>query len=158
VLAVATTDESPVAALVAGIDRSDDVVGLHLPRTPRAGVVEVVAWLESDPDAVATVVEAVRAAGLTALACRDRPGHVVDLLVLPHLGDAVRMVDDGYASRDDVDTAMRLGCGYADGPFAMLAAVGADDVRSVLSHLSAATHLPSLAPSPLLDELAALGR
>jgi 3-hydroxybutyryl-CoA dehydrogenase len=83
---------------------------------------------------------------------------VVDFLVLPHLGDAVRMVDDGYASREDVDTAMRLGCGYADGPFAMLASVGADDVRSVLSHLAAATHLPSLAPSPLLDELAALGR
>jgi 3-hydroxybutyryl-CoA dehydrogenase len=52
---------------------------------------------------------------------------------------------------------MRLGCGYPDGPIAMLAIIGADDVRSVLSHLAAATHLPSLAPSPLLDELAAAG-
>jgi 3-hydroxybutyryl-CoA dehydrogenase len=157
VLAIASTDEAPVAALVAGVNRVADIVGLHVPRTPKPGVVEVVATLRSAPDAVATVVTAVQAAGLTALACRDRPGHVVDFLVLPHLGDAVRMVGDGYASRDDVDAAMRLGCGYSDGPFAMLAAVGADDVRSVLSHLAAATHLPSLAPSPLLDELAAFG-
>ncbi|HVU61194.1 MAG TPA: 3-hydroxybutyryl-CoA dehydrogenase [Mycobacteriales bacterium] len=157
VLAVATTDEAPVAALLAGIERARDVVGVHVPRTPRAGVVEVVATVRSDPAAVATVVDLVRGAGQTALACRDRPGHVVDYLLLPHLGDAVRMVDDGYASADDVDVAMRLGCGYADGPFAMLAAVGPDEVRSVLSHLAAATHLPSVAPSPLLDELAALG-
>ncbi|MGN6473006.1 MAG: 3-hydroxyacyl-CoA dehydrogenase family protein, partial [Mycobacteriales bacterium] len=61
------------------------------------------------------------------------------------------------ASRADVDAAMTLGCGYPEGPFVMLAAVGADDTRSVLSHLAAATHLPSLAPSPLLDELAAAG-
>jgi 3-hydroxybutyryl-CoA dehydrogenase len=157
VLAVATMDEAPVTALLAGIDRARDVVGLHLPRTPRGGVVEVVATILSDADAVATAVDVVRSAGLTALACRDRPGYVIDYLVLPHLGDAVRMVDEGYASREDVDVAMRLGCGYADGPFAMLTAVGSDDVRSVLSHLAAATHLPSLAPSPLLDELAALG-
>jgi 3-hydroxybutyryl-CoA dehydrogenase len=157
VLVVATMDEAPVTALLAGIDRVGDVVGVHIPRTPRSGVVEVVASIRSDADAVATVIDVVCRAGLTALACRDRPGYVVDYLVLPHLGDAVRMVDDGYASREDVDIAMRLGCGYADGPFAMLAAVGPDDVRSVLSHLAAATHLPSLAPSPLLDELAALG-
>lgn len=157
VLALATTDESPVAALTAGTQRGADVVGLHVPHAPRGGIVEVVATLQSDPGAVATLVEVARAAGLTALACRDRPGYIVDYLVLAHLGDAVRMVDDSYATQEDVDTAMRLGCGYADGPFAMLAAVGADDVRSVLSHLAAATHLPSLAPSPLLDELASLG-
>ncbi|HEX3900103.1 MAG TPA: 3-hydroxybutyryl-CoA dehydrogenase [Mycobacteriales bacterium] len=157
VLAVAAMDEAPVTALLAGTDRAGDVVGVHVPRTPRGGVVEVVATIRSEADAVATVVDGLRHAGLTAIACRDRPGYVVDYLVLPHLGDAVRMVDDGYASREDVDVAMRLGCGYAAGPFAMLAAIGADEVRSVLSHLAAATHLPSLAPSPLLDELAALG-
>jgi 3-hydroxybutyryl-CoA dehydrogenase len=82
---------------------------------------------------------------------------VVDTLLLAHLGDAVRMVDDGYATREDVDTAMRLGCGYPAGPWEMLEAVGADDVRSGLLHLAAATHLAALAPSPLLDELAANG-
>jgi 3-hydroxybutyryl-CoA dehydrogenase len=120
-------------------------------------VIEVVATRHSTPDAVATVSALVAAAGLTALPCRDRPGYVVEMLVLPHLGDAARMVDDGYATVADVDAAMTLGCGYPDGPFAMLDAVGADDLRSGLLHLAAATHLPSLAPAPLLDELAAFG-
>ncbi|HVS67268.1 MAG TPA: 3-hydroxybutyryl-CoA dehydrogenase [Mycobacteriales bacterium] len=157
VIGVATTDEAPVLAMTAGLADRGYIVGVHLPHAPRPGVIEVVATLHSHPDAVATLVAATRDAGLAAVACRDRPGHIVDYLVLPHLGDAVRMVDDGYADTSDVDVAMRLGCGYPDGPFTMLAAVGADDTRSVLSHLAAATHLPSLAPSPLLDELAAAG-
>jgi 3-hydroxybutyryl-CoA dehydrogenase len=74
---------------------------------------------------------------------------------MPHLGDAVRMVDERYATRNDVDTAMRLGCGYPAGPFELLDAIGADNLRSRLIHLAAATHKPSLAPAPLLDELAA---
>ncbi|HTW19478.1 MAG TPA: 3-hydroxybutyryl-CoA dehydrogenase [Mycobacteriales bacterium] len=157
VLAVATTDEAPVGTIAAGTGRAADVVGLHAARTPRPGVLEVVATIESSPAAVATVGAAVRAAGLVAVPCRDRPGHVLDLLVLPHLGDAVRMVDDHYASSADVDTAMTLGCGYPDGPFAMLDAVGADHLRSGLLHLAAATHQAALAPAPLLDELAAFG-
>jgi 3-hydroxybutyryl-CoA dehydrogenase len=157
VICAVTTDEAPVATLAAGLGRDADLVGLHLPRSPRSGVIEVVATLRAAPDAVATAVAAMTATGLTAVPCRDRPGHIVDYLVLPHIGDAVRMADDGYATREDVDTAMRLGCGYADGPFAMLDAIGADEVRSGLLHLAAATHQPSLAPAPLLDELAAYG-
>jgi 3-hydroxybutyryl-CoA dehydrogenase len=157
VIAVATSDEAPVLAMTAGIADLGYIVGIHVPHGPRSGVIEVVATLHSHPDAVATAVAAVREAGLAAIACRDRPGHIVDYLVLPHIGDAVRMVDDGYAERSDVDVAMTLGCGYPDGPFVMLDAIGADETRSVLSHLAAATHLPSLAPSPLLDELAASG-
>jgi 3-hydroxybutyryl-CoA dehydrogenase len=157
VIAVATTDEAPVAAVAAGAGGPASIVGLHLPLAPRPGVVEVVATSHSSPDAVATAVAAMQRRGLTAIACRDRPGHLVDFLVLPHLGDAVRMVDDGYASYDDVDTAMSLGCGYPSGPIAMVDTVGADNLRSRLLHLAAATHLPALAPSPLLDEIAAFG-
>jgi 3-hydroxybutyryl-CoA dehydrogenase len=155
VIAVATTDEAPVGTLAAGTGRSADVVGLHVPLAPKPGVVEVVATMHSSAEAVATAAEVVRAAGLVAVPCRDRPGYVVEMLVLPHLGDAVRMVDDSYATVEDVEAAMTLGCGYPAGPFAMLEAIGADNLRSGLLHLAAATHLPSLAPSPLLDELAA---
>jgi 3-hydroxybutyryl-CoA dehydrogenase len=157
VIAVATSDEAPVAALLAQSADPAGVVGLHVPLAPRPGVVEVVATVRSSPDAVATVAAALRARDLTAVPCRDRPGHLLDMLVLPHLGDAVRMVDDGYATVEDVDAAMTLGCGYPAGPFAMLDTVGADDVRSRLLHLAAATHLAALAPCPLLDELAAAG-
>jgi 3-hydroxybutyryl-CoA dehydrogenase len=157
VIAVATTDEAPVGTLSGATGRAADVVGLHVPLAPNAGLLEVVATMRSKPDAVATVVAVVRDAGLVAVPCRDRPGHIVERIVLPHLGDAVRMVDDRYASAEDVDTAMTLGCGYPVGPMAMVEAVGADNLRSALLHLAAATHLPSLAPAPLLDELAAFG-
>jgi 3-hydroxybutyryl-CoA dehydrogenase len=157
VIAVSTTDEAPVGTISGGTGRAADVVGLHVPMSPKPGVMEVVATLHSAADAVATVTAVVRAAGLVAVPCRDRPGHLVEMVVLPHLGDAVRMVDDHYASAADVDAAMTLGCGYPVGPFAMVEAVGADNLRSGLLHLAAATHLASLAPAPLLDELAAFG-
>jgi 3-hydroxybutyryl-CoA dehydrogenase len=156
-LAVAADDEAPVATVAAGTGRAQDVVGLHVPRAPRGSVLEVVRTIRSSDAAVAFVVAALRSPELIVVPCRDRPGHLVDMLLLPHLGDAVRMVDDGYASRDDVDTAMRLGCGYSAGPFELLEALGADDVRSGLLHLAAATHRPALAPAPLLDELAGFG-
>jgi 3-hydroxybutyryl-CoA dehydrogenase len=157
VIAVATTDEAPLGTLAAGTGRATEVVGLHVPLAPRPGVMEVVASLHSAPEAVATMRVVVSDAGLLAVPCRDRPGYVVESLVLPHLGDAVRMVDDQYATEADVDAAMTLGCGYPNGPFAMLDAVGADNLRSGLIHLAAATHRSALAPSPLLDELAAFG-
>jgi 3-hydroxybutyryl-CoA dehydrogenase len=156
-IAVATDDEAPVATMAGGTGRVQDVVGLHVPQAPRGAVLEVVRTMHSSEAAVAAVVAAVQSAGVAVVPCRDRPGHLVDMLVLPHLGDAVRMVDDGYASRDDVDTAMRLGCGYTAGPFELLEALGADDVRSGLLHLAAATHRSALAPAPLLDELAGFG-
>lgn len=157
VIAVATTDEAPVGTISVGTGRSADVVGLHVPLTPTGGVMEIVASIHSTPAAVATALAVVRGSGLVAVACGDRPGHLVDMLVLPHLGDAVRMVDEHYATVADVETAMTLGCGYPAGPFAMLAAIGADNARSALLHLAAATHLPALAPAPLLDEMAAFG-
>jgi 3-hydroxybutyryl-CoA dehydrogenase len=157
VIAVATTDEAPLGTLASGTGRVGEVVGLHVPLAPRRGVMEVVTSLRSSSDAVATMCAVVSDAGLLAVPCRDRPGYVVESLVLPHLGDAVRMVDDQYATETDVDAAMTLGCGYPTGPFAMLDAVGADNLRSGLIHLAAATHRSALAPSPLLDELAAFG-
>jgi 3-hydroxybutyryl-CoA dehydrogenase len=157
VIAVAAIDEAPVGIAAASAGRVADTVGLHVPLAPRDGAVEVVATLHSSKEAVATAAAVVAAAGRTAVPCRDRPGLLVESVVLPHLGDAVRMVDDGYATTADVDAAMTLGCGYPAGPFAMLDAVGADHLRSALLHLAAATHRSSLAPAPLLDELAAFG-
>jgi 3-hydroxybutyryl-CoA dehydrogenase len=66
---------------------------------------------------------------------REQPGWVVGTLVFSHLDDAVRMLDDNYATREDIDTAMRLGCGYPRGPFAMLADLGPHKVADVLDHL-----------------------
>lgn len=125
------------------------VVGVHLPRAPRpTPVVEIVVPDAPGAEAVMADVAALRAvaeaAGRTAVVTRARPGYVVEALLFAHLDDAARMVGDGYASADDVDVAMRLGCGYPAGPFAMLQQVRAAAV---------AGGLPD--PAPLLAELAA---
>ena len=70
----------------------------------------------------------------------DGPGQIslADLLLVPHLNDAARMIGDGYATADDVDTAMRLGTNYPKGPFEWLAEIGADTVRAQLAELDRA--------------------
>ena len=157
VVLAAAPDDMPLAAVASTTRNPEAVVGLHVPLAPRPGVVEVVTTSRSSEAAVATARALVSSRGATAVVCRDRPGQIVEALLLPHLGDAARMVGDGYATRDDVETAMRLGCGYPAGPFELLGAIGSTDVRAGLLHLAAATHQPGLAPSAYLDDIAAFG-
>ncbi|MFC7326924.1 3-hydroxyacyl-CoA dehydrogenase [Marinactinospora rubrisoli] len=100
-------------------------------------------------------------AGPLAEVVRDQVHRfdLADLLLVPHIDDALRMVGDGYATAADVDTAMRLGCGYPKGPFEMLADRGADAVANALGGLADAGLTPAYAPAPLLAaDLAAGGR
>jgi 3-hydroxybutyryl-CoA dehydrogenase len=94
----------------------------------------------------ATPAVAVPALDRAAVPERHQPGWVVESLVYPHLDDAVRMLDDNYATREDIDTAMRLGCGYPRGPFALLEELRPDKVADALERLG---HQPS----PLLRRL-----
>jgi 3-hydroxybutyryl-CoA dehydrogenase len=86
-------------------------------------------------DGTATPAVSVPLLDKAAVPEREQPGWVVESLVYPHLDDAVRMLDDNYASRDDIDTAMRLGCGYPRGPFALLDELGPAKVADALDRL-----------------------
>ncbi|MET7679202.1 3-hydroxyacyl-CoA dehydrogenase family protein [Streptomyces sp. NPDC005423] len=125
--------------------RADALDAVELARAPGAG------------DAAAERVERVlAAAGITAHQVVDRPGSLAPGLLLGLLNRAAWMVQDGYATAEDVDTAVRLGCGWAEGPLAVLDAIGLDTARDVLSRL----HGPGgehAAPAPVLDELIARG-
>jgi 3-hydroxybutyryl-CoA dehydrogenase len=88
---------------------------------------------------------------------QDRPGFLAAAMIYPQLNDAVRMVQDGYATPPDIDTAMVLGCGYPRGPLQMLDDIGPAIVRDVLSAMHASTGDPALTPAPLLVEHAASG-
>lgn len=139
----------------AGYTRPVTPVRIH--EATKAGqVVEI----GTGPDAGSRAVEAVRGvierAGLVPVVGRARPGLVVDALLFPHLNDAVRMLDSGYASAQDIDTAMTAGCGYPVGPFAMLDGLDLDQVVETLGLLSVTD--PGSTPSPLLVEYAARGR
>ncbi len=156
-----TATAVPLVELARGSGRPADVVGLHLPH-PALGTgvrfAEVVTTVLTAPDAAATVADVATRGGARAVPCPDRAGGLVDALLVPYLNDAVRMVESGYASADDVDTAMRSGCGYPRGPVEVLDAVGLDVVLAVQRRVHAASGEPGHAPAPMLAHLVAAGR
>ena len=130
-------------------------VRLHEP-TKGGQVLEIGTGLDSGSREIAAVRAAAERAGLVPVVGRARSGLVVDALLFPHLNDAVAMLDSGYASAQDIDTAMTAGCGYPEGPFAMIDRLGADQVTEGLAVM--ATTVGSAGPSPLLVEHAVRGR
>ena len=121
VLLATTTSSLPVIELAMATRRPADVLGLHFPDpTARRPLVEVVRTVHTSAEATATAQAVCAALGRTTVVCGDRAGFVVNALLFPYLNDAVRMLEAGYASVDDIDHAMKLGCGYPVGPFAVL--------------------------------------
>ncbi|WP_214413531.1 3-hydroxyacyl-CoA dehydrogenase family protein [Sphaerisporangium fuscum] len=145
---------TPVVEHAVRLARPERLVGLHLVGD---AVAEVVSTVVTAPEAARAVHDLVMALGRTPVACADRAGFVVEALLYPYINDAVRMYDSGYASIDDIDTAMRLGCGYPAGPFETLDAIGLRAVRDGLRALYAEYREPSFAPAPLLDRLVTAG-
>ncbi|MFI7126609.1 3-hydroxybutyryl-CoA dehydrogenase [Nonomuraea sp. NPDC050153] len=130
------------------------MVGVHLVGDQ---VAELASTVLTSEEAASAARDLVKIAGLTPVPCKDRAGFVVDALLFPYLNDAVRMHDSGYASIDDIDAAMRLGCGYPAGPFEMLESLGLARVRDGLRALYAEYREPAFAPAPLLDQLVTAG-
>ncbi|MET7338165.1 3-hydroxybutyryl-CoA dehydrogenase [Nonomuraea sp. NPDC005650] len=130
------------------------MVGVHLVGDQ---VAELASTVLTSEEAASAARDLVKIAGLTPVPCKDRAGFVVDALLFPYLNDAVRMYDSGYASIDDIDAAMRLGCGYPAGPFEMLESLGLARVRDGLRALYAEYREPAYAPTPLLDQLVTAG-
>jgi 3-hydroxybutyryl-CoA dehydrogenase len=145
------------AALAAG--HPADVVGIHFVAAGngKPGLAEMVLPDVTAADTSAKATALVARIGLNAVISRDRPGFLVEALAYVQFNDAVRMIQDGYASPADIDTAMMLGCGYPRGPLQMLDEAGAANVVSVLEAMHAATGDPAFTPVPLLAEYATAG-
>jgi 3-hydroxybutyryl-CoA dehydrogenase len=120
-------------------------------------LVELVRGSSSSPEAIAAARAAYAAIGVPAVVCSDRAGGIVDALLIPHLADAVRMSEDGYATPDQIDVAMIQGCGYHEGPFAALQRIGAARAVEVLEALYAESREPHLAPPRSLRRQATRG-
>jgi 3-hydroxybutyryl-CoA dehydrogenase len=145
------------AALAAG--HPADVVGIHFVAAGngKPGLAEMVLPDVTAADTSAKATALAARIGLNAVTSRDRPGFLLEALAYTQFNDAVRMVQDGYASAADIDTAMMLGCGYPRGPLQMLDEVGAANVAAVLDAMHAATGDPAFTPAPLLAEYATAG-
>ncbi|WP_432908327.1 3-hydroxyacyl-CoA dehydrogenase family protein [Micromonospora matsumotoense] len=158
VLLATTTSSLPVIEVAMTTQRPADVLGLHFPDpTARRPLVEVVRTVHTSAEATATAQAVCAALGRTTVVCGDRAGFVVNALLFPYLNDAVRMLEAGYASVDDIDHAMKLGCGYPVGPFALLDAVGLDVSLAIQRSVYREQREPGLAPAPLLEHLVTAG-
>ena len=153
-----TTSSLPVIRCATATGRPQDVIGMHFFNpAPAMRLVEVVSTVLTAEDVTATVLELCQAVRKHPVVCGDRAGFIVNALLFPYLNDAVRMIGEHYASVDDVDTAIRLGCGYPMGPFALLDVVGLDVSLTIEKVLHAEFREPGLAPAPLLEHLVAAG-
>ncbi|MFD7548984.1 3-hydroxyacyl-CoA dehydrogenase family protein [Streptomyces sp. NPDC059816] len=153
-----TTSSLPVIACARATDRPEDVIGMHFFNpAPAMKLVEVVRTVLTADDVHATVREVCGGIRRHPVDCGDRAGFIVNALLFPYLNDAVKMVQEHYATPDDVDAAMKLGGGYPMGPFELLDVVGLDVSLAIEKVLHAEFRDPGLAPAPLLEHLVAAG-
>ena len=157
VLATATSS-LPVVDLAAASGRLDRVVGLHVFNPVSAmRLVEVVHTVASSPESLATATAVAQRMGKTCVPCGDRAGFIVNRLLFPYLNDAIRMLEDGYASAEDIDVAMTLGANHPVGPLALADLVGLDVALEILRALHREHREPSFAPAPLLEQMVRAG-
>ncbi len=153
-----TTSSLPVVQLAAVTRRPGDVVGLHFFNpAPVMRLVEVVSTVSTQADVVTTAVQVCRRLSKHPVTCADRSGFIVNALLFPYLNDAVKMLDAQYASADDIDVAMRTGCGYPMGPFELLDVVGLDVSLAIQRELYLEFRERGFSPSPLLEHLVTAG-
>ena len=153
-----TTSSLPVIECAAATARPRDVVGVHFFNpAPVMRLVEVVRTVTTADDTVATALAFCERLGKRAVTCGDRAGFIVNALLFPYLNDAVRMLQANYASADDIDAAMVVGCGYPMGPFALLDVVGLDVALAIQRTLYQEFREPGFAPAPLLEHLVTAG-
>jgi 3-hydroxybutyryl-CoA dehydrogenase len=153
-----TTSSLPVVALASTTTRPGDVVGLHFFNpAPVMKLVEVVSTVTTADDVVATAMEVCARLGKHAVRCGDRAGFIVNALLFPYLNDAIRMLEANYASADDIDLAMKRGCGYPMGPFELLDIVGLDVSLAIQRTLFEEFREPGFAPARRLENLVTAG-
>ncbi|MEU9558737.1 3-hydroxyacyl-CoA dehydrogenase family protein [Streptomyces fumanus] len=153
-----TTSSLPVVACARATSRPRDVIGMHFFNpAPAMKLVEVVRTVLTSDEAHATVREVCGQLRKHAVDCGDRAGFIVNALLFPYLNNAVKMVQEHYASLDDIDAAMKLGGGYPMGPFELLDVVGLDVSLAIEKVLHREFRDPGLAPAPLLEHLVAAG-
>ncbi|MER7007426.1 3-hydroxybutyryl-CoA dehydrogenase [Dactylosporangium sp. NPDC000555] len=158
VVLATTTSSLPVIELAVATERPADVVGLHFFNpAPVMGLVEVVRTIRTSDATVATATAVCKTLAKHPVVCADRSGFVVNALLFPYLNDAVKMVEASYSTADDIDYAMKLGCGYPMGPFELLDVVGLDVALAIQRELYLELREPGFAPAPLLEHLVTAG-
>jgi 3-hydroxybutyryl-CoA dehydrogenase len=153
------TSSIPIAQLAAGVPRPERVLGLHFfSPVPVMKLIEVVVALDTDEPTLDAAREFAAAIGKTPIETKDRSGFIVNMLLVPYLMAAVRMFEEGFATREAIDEGMKLGCGHPMGPLALSDFIGLDVLYAIGDSLYEEFKRAEYAPPPLLKRMVASGR
>ncbi len=153
------TSTLPVVELAMETGRPDRVCGVHFFHpAPVMSLVELVRPITASDDTMSAVGAFAEACGKEPVEVKDRAGFVVNALLFPYLNNAVRLLEQGVATKEGIDTAMKGGCGFPMGPFALLDLVGLDTSLAILDALYAEFRDPNYAAVPLLRRMVAADR
>ncbi|PYO58581.1 MAG: 3-hydroxybutyryl-CoA dehydrogenase [Candidatus Rokuibacteriota bacterium] len=157
-LLASNTSSCNITAMAAATRRPGQVLGLHFFNpVPLMKLVEVVQTILTDEETVRAAYEWVQAVGKAPVRTKDSTAFIVNRLLVPYLLDAIRIYEGGLASLEDIDQAMKLGCGYPMGPFTLLDLVGLDTTMYVAEVMFEEFREPRYAPPPLLKRLVMAG-
>jgi 3-hydroxybutyryl-CoA dehydrogenase len=158
-IVASNTSSIPIAELAQAIREPSRVLGLHFfSPVPVMALVEVVVALDTSEDTVARAKQFVERLGKRPIETKDRSGFIVNMLLVPYLMAAVRMYEEGFASREDIDNGMKLGCGHPMGPLTLCDFIGLDVLYAVCDSLYEEFKRDEYAPPPLMKRMVASGR
>lgn len=152
------TSSLTITEMAAATKRPDRFVGLHFFNpVPLMKLVEVVRTIATSPATFDAAFAFAKTLGKEPIACKDNSGFVVNLLLVPYLLDAIRAVENGVASIEDIDKGMMLGCGYPMGPLTLLDFVGLDTTYYIANIMFEEYREAKYAPPPLLRKMVLAG-
>ncbi|HWE32871.1 MAG TPA: 3-hydroxybutyryl-CoA dehydrogenase [Solirubrobacteraceae bacterium] len=158
-IVASNTSSIPIAQLAQAIKDPERVLGLHFfSPVPVMTLVEVVVALDTSEQTLAIAKQFVERIGKCPIETKDRSGFIVNMLLVPYLMAAVRMYEDGFASREDIDAGMKLGCGHPMGPLVLCDFIGLDVLYAVCDSLYEEFKRDEYAPPPLMKRMVASGR
>jgi 3-hydroxybutyryl-CoA dehydrogenase len=156
---VSNTSSLCITELAAATGRPDRFGGLHFFNpVPIMKLVEVVRALTTSDETYQTVFAFAKSLGKTPITAPDRPGFIVNRLLVPYLLDAIRAYEHGLGTIEDIDAGMTLGCGHPMGPFTLLDFVGLDTTYYIANIMFDEFREPAYAPPPLLKRMVLAGR
>lgn len=158
VVLASNTSSIPIATLAAATGRAGHVIGMHFFNPPPVmGLVELTPSLSTTEETVAFARSFGERLGKTVVVAKDHAGFIVNRLVIPYLCAAINLFDEGFASREDIDTAMTLGMNHPMGPLRLADLIGLDTVLQIAEVLHAEFRDPRYAPPPRLQRMVSAG-
>ena len=156
---VSNTSAIPIAQLGGAVSNPERVVGLHFfSPVPAMKLVEIVRALDTSDETVAAATQFAQRLGKHAIETKDRSGFIVNFLLTPYLMAGIRMFEEGFASREDIDAAMKLGAGHPMGPLTLCDFIGLDVLNAICVSLYEEFKRSEYAPPPLMKRMIAAGR